>query len=108
MALFHCVVRLGSVRFAFPLQFSTVLEWAGLYVVLVAPPQDVVQTKHDKQTHNKNFFILHCPIKLSLDPLLGYQQEERLYFLQTWFGCLKKGAFVQTKVAFDLSLAVLI
>ncbi len=41
MALFHCVVRLGSVRhgmawqcsarFAFPLQFSTALEWAGLF-----------------------------------------------------------------------------
>ncbi len=41
MALFHCVVRLGSVqngtarlssaRFAFPLQFSTTLEWAGLF-----------------------------------------------------------------------------
>ncbi len=36
MVLFHCVVRLGSARlssarFAFPLQFSTALEWAGLF-----------------------------------------------------------------------------
>ncbi len=41
MALFHCMVlygsaRLGTVRlssgqFAFPLQFSTALEWAGLF-----------------------------------------------------------------------------
>ncbi len=31
MALFHCVVRLGMARFVFPLQFSTALEWAGLY-----------------------------------------------------------------------------
>ncbi len=36
MALFHCMVRLGSARlssarFAFPLQFSTALEWAGLF-----------------------------------------------------------------------------
>ncbi len=41
MALFHCVVRLstarlvtaqlGSGRFAIPLQFSTALEWVGLF-----------------------------------------------------------------------------
>ncbi len=51
MALFHCMVRYGSVRFgtvrhgsarlgtvwlssgrlAFPLQFSTAIEWAGLF-----------------------------------------------------------------------------
>ncbi len=39
MALFHCVVRhgsewharLSSARFVFPLQFSTALEWAGLF-----------------------------------------------------------------------------
>ncbi len=29
----------------------------------------------------KNFLIPHRSIKLSLDPLLGYQREERLYFL---------------------------
>ncbi len=36
LALFHCMVRYGSVRFssgrfAFPLQFSTAIEWAGLF-----------------------------------------------------------------------------
>ncbi len=41
MALFHCMVRydsarlgtvwLSSGRFAFPLQFSTAIEWAGLF-----------------------------------------------------------------------------
>ncbi len=41
MALFHCMVRYGTVRlstvrlssgqFAFPLQFSTAIEWAGLF-----------------------------------------------------------------------------
>ncbi len=41
VALFHCVVRLGSARygtarlssgrFAFPWQFSTAIEWAGLF-----------------------------------------------------------------------------
>ncbi len=41
MALFHCTVRFGTARygtvrlssgrFAFPLQFSTALEWAGLF-----------------------------------------------------------------------------
>ncbi len=41
LALFHCVVRLSTARlvtarldsgrFAFPLQFSTALEWAGLF-----------------------------------------------------------------------------
>ncbi len=42
MALFHCMVRhssarlgtvrLSSGRFAFPLQFSTAIEWAGLFM----------------------------------------------------------------------------
>ncbi len=41
MALFHCMVRYGSARlgtvrlssgrFAFTLQFSTAIEWAGLF-----------------------------------------------------------------------------
>ncbi len=41
LALFHCMVRYGSVRygtvrlssgrFAFPPQFSTAIEWAGLF-----------------------------------------------------------------------------
>ncbi len=36
MVLFHCMVRYGSVRlnsgrFAIPLQFSTAIEWAGLF-----------------------------------------------------------------------------
>ncbi len=31
MALFHCMVRYSSGRFAFPLQFSTAIEWAGLF-----------------------------------------------------------------------------
>ncbi len=31
MALFHCVLRLGTALFAFPLHFSTALEWAGLF-----------------------------------------------------------------------------
>ncbi len=49
MALFHCVVRLGSAqlitvrlssgRFAFPLQFSTALEW----IRLIPPPPQAVQ-----------------------------------------------------------------
>ncbi len=42
IALFHCMVRYGSARlvtvrlssgrFAFPLQFSTAIEWAGLFM----------------------------------------------------------------------------
>ncbi len=36
MPLFHCMVRYGTVRlssgrFAFPPQFSTAIEWAGLF-----------------------------------------------------------------------------
>ncbi len=44
-------VRLSSGRFAFPLQFSTAIEWAGFYsrVVIIAPP---LLPRH-KQTHNK-------------------------------------------------------
>ncbi len=39
LALFHCMVRLGSALFAFPLQFSVALEWAGYsHVAIAAPP----------------------------------------------------------------------
>ncbi len=50
MVLFHCVVRLGSLRlgsdrFVFPLQFSATIEWGGgggggyySRVVIAAPP----------------------------------------------------------------------
>ncbi len=34
MALFHCMVRYGTAQFgsvAFPPQFSTAIEWAGLF-----------------------------------------------------------------------------
>ncbi len=42
LALFHCVVWLGTVQngtaqFAVPLQFSTALEWAGLRTTAVTP-----------------------------------------------------------------------
>ncbi len=65
----HGSAQLGSARFAFPLQFSTALEWDRV-----------------------NFVIPRRSITLSLDPLLGYQREERLYFLNRqrnshFFGC---------------------
>ncbi len=34
-----------------------------------------------QKIYTQGFFIPRRPIKLSLDPLLGYQREERLYFL---------------------------
>ncbi len=48
----------------------------------------------------KNLLIPCRSIKLSLDPLLSYQREDSLYFLnRQWkshfFGCLKKGALIQ-------------
>ncbi len=49
LALFHCMVRYGSARlgtvrlssgrFAFPLQFSTAIEWRDYSrIVIIAPP----------------------------------------------------------------------
>ncbi len=66
MALFHCMVRYGSARlvtvrlssgrFAFPPQFSTAIEWAGLftrrYNCAASTAVTSSQTRH-KQTHNK-------------------------------------------------------
>ncbi len=73
------VVRLSSAwfrtaRFAFPLQFSTALEWAGLFACRCSCAASTAVTP-------ENFFIPRRSITLSLDPLLGYQREERLYFL---------------------------
>ncbi len=34
-----------------------------------------------QKVYTQDFLILRHPIKLTLDPLLGYQREERLYFL---------------------------
>ncbi len=65
--------RLSSARFAFPLQFSTALEWAGLFICRYscAASTAVTPEKHFNS----------ASLTLSLDPLLGYQREERLYFL---------------------------
>ncbi len=60
----------------------------------------------------KNFFILRHSIKLSLDPLLGYLREERLYFLNrqqnSHYLVVKKKVCSFKTVAFDPSLSVLI
>ncbi len=79
MALFHCVVRLGSARlvtawlslgrFAFPLQFSTALEWAVLftccYSCAVSNCGDIIVNVPQTNTHTTKehidgivFFIL--------------------------------------------------
>ncbi len=100
-ALFHCVVRLGSACIS--LQFSTALDWAGLYTWGAERPLE-------------KLFHSVSPHQDLLYPFLSYQQEERLYFLirqrnsHFW---LKKGALVQTvsfikKSCVDPSLAVLI
>ncbi len=69
--------RLSSALFAFPLQFSTALEWVGLYWSQWPILPWLL----------KNIFIPRCSIKLSLDLLLGYQQEEHLYLLnRQWNG----------------------
>ncbi len=67
----HSSVGLG-LRF----HCSLVPLWSGRdysRVVIVAPPQ--------LPWLLKNVLILRSSIKLSLDPLLGYQREKRLYFL---------------------------
>ncbi len=86
MVLFHCVVRLGSARFRTARHGSVRLGlcfhcslvplqsgWDYSRVVIVAPPLLLWLLK--------TFLISHRSIKLSLDQLLGYQREERLYFL---------------------------
>ncbi len=81
----------GSALLGLRFNCSLVLLWSGrdyLHVVTVALPGLV-----------KNFFILRRSIKLSLDPLLGYQQEERLLFLNrqrnSHFLVVKKVALIQ-------------
>ncbi len=65
----------GSALFAFPLQFSTALEWAGLYT---SP---------------------HQALAGSAPPDKAYQREERLYFLHrprnSHFLVVKKGVLIQ-------------
>ncbi len=63
MALFHCMVRYGSARlssgrfaFNFPLQFSTAIEWAGLFTCCYSCAASTAVTSsytHHKQTHTK-------------------------------------------------------
>ncbi len=73
MALFYCMVQHGSAqlvtawlssgRFAFPLQFSTALEWAGLftcrYICSASTAVTSSQTRH-KQTYNKGAYRRNC------------------------------------------------
>ncbi len=57
----------------------------------------------------KNFFIPRRSVKLSLDPLLGYQREDSLYFLNrqrnSHFLVVKRKVCSFKTVAFDPSLA---
>ncbi len=85
MALFHCVVRLGSVqngtarlssaRFAFPLQFSTTLEWAGLFTCRYSCAASTAVTPEKLF----NSASLHHALAGSAP---RYQREDSLYFLK--------------------------
>ncbi len=92
MALTNGMTRLGMAWFAFPLQFSTALEWAGLFTCCYSCAASTAVTPE------KLFNSSHS-IKLSLDPLLGYERMEHLYFLNIQrnrhFFFLKKGALIQ-------------
>ncbi len=77
--------RLCSARFAFPLQFSTALEWVGIFMCRYICAASAAVTP-------ENVLIRRHSITLSLDPLHGYQREEQLYFLNRprnnhFFGC---------------------
>ncbi len=73
-------------RFVFPLQFSTALGRDYLHVIIVAPPL---------MPWLLNFFLIpHRSIEFSLDPLLGSEWEERLYFLNRQWN--KRGALIQS------------
>ncbi len=61
----------GSVPFVFPLQFSTPLEWAGLFTCRYSCAASTAMTP-------ENLLIPRRSITLSLDPLLGYQREDSL------------------------------
>ncbi len=64
----HGSVRHGSVsaRFAFPLQFSTALEWAGFFTCHYSCAASTAWLL-------KNVLSLSRSITLSLDPLFSYQ-----------------------------------
>ncbi len=58
-SLWHRTERLGSGRFAVPLQFSTALEWAGLFTCCYSCAASTAVTSsltRHKQTHNKGAY----------------------------------------------------
>uniref|UniRef100_A0A672KN83 receptor protein-tyrosine kinase n=1 Tax=Sinocyclocheilus grahami TaxID=75366 RepID=A0A672KN83_SINGR len=59
----YSTARNGSAPFAFPLQFSTALEWVGLFTCRYSCAASTAATP-------EKLFIPRCPIKLLLDPLL--------------------------------------
>ncbi len=93
--------RLSTARHAFPLQFSTALEWAGLFISHYSCATSTAMTPE------KRFHSVSLQALAGSAPLLS---EECLYFLNrrrnSHVLVVKKGAFVQNM--FYPSLAVLI
>ncbi len=92
MVLFHYMVQLDSVRhgtarFAFPLQFSTTLEWAGLFTCRYSRAASTAVTPEKRF----NSTSLHQSLT---GELLGYQQDvlPQQTKKQPFLSCLKKGA----------------
>ncbi len=101
MALFHCMVRYGSARlgtvrlssgrFAFPLQFSIAIEWAGLFTRRYNCAASTAVTRKratNKLTTKKGdgivFFILGMwmfltTMERSVRMLEIYPQQQRLW-----------------------------
>ncbi len=112
MVLFHCVVRLGTVQngtvrvgFVFPLQFSTALEWVGLFTCRYSCAASTAVTPEKLF----NSASLHHALAGSA-PRLSMRGQSVLpqqTTKQPFFCWLKKVRSFKT-VAFDPSLAVLI
>ncbi len=112
MVLFHCwydsvrhgPVRLGSGRFAFPLQFSTALEWAGLFTCHYSCAASIAETP-EKLFYSAS---LHQALAGSAPRLSmrGTSVLPQKTTKQPFFGCLKRCA--HSILFTDLNLAGLL
>ncbi len=96
MALIICLYQ--EVHYVLIQEYIFNIVWTYTYSIIFLLKQntDTKRYKYKQKTYSKNiqsaksiytegFFIPRHPNKLSLDPLLGYQREEHLYFQNSRF-----------------------
>ncbi len=97
----HSSVQFGSGRFVFPLQFSTALEWAGLFTCCYSCAASTAVTP-EKRFHSASLYHLLAGSSPRLS-MIGTSVLPQQTTKQPFFGCWKKGALIQNSCVWSFA-----